>query len=117
MMAPLRAAARQAARAAGARRDFQTQKSYHGAGQASGADTLPQSIYMSLSVTHAQDYARSNYARLHNYLKLHLAELEPGSLCVGLQGTWQNAEPLLEAARMAAGYNLIVIDDDLEVPS
>ena len=86
MMAPLRAAARQAARAAGARRDFQTQKSYHGAGQASGADTLPQSIYMSLSVTHAQDYARSNYARLHNYLKLHLAELEPGSLCVGLQG-------------------------------
>lgn len=30
---------------------------------------------------------------------------------------WLNAEPLLEAARMAAGYNLIVIDDDLEVPS
>ncbi len=30
---------------------------------------------------------------------------------------WQNAEPLLEAARMAAGYNLIVIDDNLEVPS
>lgn len=26
-----------------------------------------------------------------------------------------NAEPLLEAVRMAAGYNLIVIDNNLEV--
>lgn len=29
--------------------------------------------------------------------------------------TWQNAELLLEAVRMAAGYNLIVIDSNLEV--
>ena len=28
-----------------------------------------------------------------------------------------HADPLLTVTRMAAGYNLIVIDDDLEVPS
>ena len=30
---------------------------------------------------------------------------------------WLNAEPLLEVARMTAGYNLIVTDSNLEVPS
>ena len=54
IMAPLRAAAQRAARAAGTRRDFQTQKSYHGARPASGADTLPQSIYMSWSASRTQ---------------------------------------------------------------
>lgn len=66
MMAPLRAAARQAARAAGARRNFQTQKSYHGVRPANGAGVFPQLIYMSLSVTHAQDYAKLNNSHLHN---------------------------------------------------
>ena len=64
MMAPLRAAARQAARAAGARRDFQTQKSYHGAGQASGADTLPQSIYMSSNTNHAQRLCKAELCKV-----------------------------------------------------
>lgn len=29
---------------------------------------------------------------------------------------WLNAEPLLEATLMTAGYNLIAIDSNLEVP-
>lgn len=29
---------------------------------------------------------------------------------------WLNAEPLLEAALMAVGYNLIAADSNLEVP-